>query len=125
MEDNHSDKHWAAVQVGSLVRSDGHQFIFAGQLHAHISLGKWYRNDQAWPARRDKALRALQSLTELDMEIALHVDCSTHELCIYSLFVHSRGGNGLHKLSQILSAHMRVLQKRGISPPGPVFHLSV
>ena len=124
-----NQQYWAAVQVKGMV-INGQPICLSDELDAHISLGTWVPHHNLGPAPWLRALERARKLlarkTEIELLVRFNVECCRNTLLLFSLEVHSKGGVALQALQQTLDAcGMACLKKRGMSPPGLVFHLSV
>ena len=98
---------------------------------AHISLGRWHIRDEAMFERQyGKAYKVLGKSGGL--RVRARRDLSVPDLPagyqVYTFHVASSGTKVMERLEQILSANQSLKDwrhRRAISPPGPVFHLSV
>ena len=116
--------HWAAVEIQSM--KIGEQEVdLGGRMHSHISLGKWRINPDQWRENRDKAEAALTLAIELKFEVMLDAVRSGQPQCYFYFWDESTGLDTLESLSRTLSWDMWYLERRHVSPPGRVYHLSV
>ena len=131
-ESNTTDKHWACVQVGA-VKINGQLYNINGP-DAHISIGTWNKAIEANPDADARWLRQLRRAQNklgqrsLAFEMALNEEICHSAHYVFNFMVHSTGGDVLTSVEQVLSASLlksNLWQRRGMSPPGPLFHLSV
>ena len=100
-------------------------------IDAHISLGRWHIRDEAMFQRQyAKAYQALGKSGGLHVRARrnLEVPDLPAGYQVYIFHVASTGTKVMESLAQMLSAKQTLENKchqRAISPPGPVFHLSV
>ena len=98
---------------------------------AHISLGRWHIRDEAmFKKQYDRACVALGKSGGLHVRARrnLSVPDLPAGYQVYTFHVASTGTKVMERLEQILSANQSLedwRHRRAISPPGPVFHLSV
>ena len=100
-------------------------------IDAHISLGRWHiRGEAMFERQYDKAYEVLGKSGGLHVRVRrnLSVPDLPAGYQVYTFHVASTGTKVMERLEQILSAK-QILEDcrhhRAISPPGPVFHLSV
>ena len=100
-------------------------------IDAHISLGRWHIRDEAmFKKQYDKAYVALGKSGGLHVRARrnLEIPDLPAGYQVYAFHVASPGTKVMERLAQILSANQTLedcRHHRAISPPGPVFHLSV
>ena len=121
----HGTDTWVAISIG-MIAIGGTCFALSENLEAHISLGTWTQA-ATWAKQFNKADKKLKGYSDgLDLQLRLNGEASNDRLLVFSFNVNSISGQRLHSMEQVLSAGGRVYgSHRGISPPGPVFHLSV
>ena len=100
-------------------------------IDAHISLGRWHIRDEVMFQRQyKKAYQALGNSGGLHVRARrnLEVPDLPAGYQVYTFHVASTGAKVMERLEQILFAKQTLedlRHHRAISPPGPVFHLSV
>ena len=100
-------------------------------IDAHISLGRWHILDaQKFEIQYRKAYKLLGKSGGLHVKARrnLAVPDLPDGYQVYQFHVASPGAKVMESLEQMLSAGQTLehgLHHRAISPPGPVFHLSV
>ena len=100
-------------------------------IDAHISLGRWHIRDEAmFEQQYRRAYRVLGESGGLHVRARrnLSVPDLPDGYRVYTFHVGSPGAKVMERLEQILSAKQTLedwRHHRAISPPGPVFHLSV
>ena len=131
-ESNMTEKNWACVQVGA-VKINGLLYNINGP-DAHISIGTWnkpFENpdaDAKWAHQLSRAKKRLGKLPQIAFQMAPNEEVCDSAHSVFNFAVNSTGGQMLTSLQQILSASglkSDLWQPRGMSPPGPIFHLSV
>ena len=100
-------------------------------IDAHISLGRWHLRDPYKFAKQyHRAYKLLGESGGLHVRARrnLSVPGLPDGYHVHTFHVHSAGAKVMERLEQTLSAGQTLehgLHHRAISPPGPVFHLSV
>ena len=131
-ESNTTEKNWACVQVGA-VKINGLLYNINGP-DAHISIGTWNKAienpdaDAKWAHQLSKAKKRLGKLPKIAFQMAPNEEVCDSAHYVFNFAVNSTGGQMLTSLQQILSAsglESNLWQPRGMSQPGPIFHLSV
>lgn len=132
-ESNTTHTRWACVQVHA-VNINGQLYNIIGP-DAHISIGSWNKAielnpdaDAQWVRQLSRAKKRLGQLPKLAFQMAPNEEVCDSTHYVFNFMVHSTGGQMLTSLQQILSAsglESGLWQPRGMSPPGPIFHLSV
>ena len=127
-ESSSTDHKWACVSVGA-VTINGKLYNINGP-DAHISIGTWLNTgpDAKWSRQVVRAKAVLARVPKIDFQMVANEEVCDNAHSVFNFAVNSTGGQMLTSLQQILSAcrlKSALWQPRGMSPPGPIFHLSV
>ena len=126
---------WCCIRVGRLSLSTGDLLLPKKVIDCHVTLGYWARGDAApWGQAFAKAAGKLAEHGELQFYVAENLEAQSESSVRYhpkncmilSFAVNSPGGRVLESLSSSLTSNSKreQLDRRGMSPPNPVFHMS-